>query len=70
MQLFFEDNPFPCLVAGPKILDEDNPISIEDDVMIAAGSTITKDLKSGELALTRAPLKIVKGFFYKFFSKK
>ena len=46
------------------------PITIEDDVIIAAGSTITKDLKSGELALTRAPLKIVKGFFYKFFSKK
>ncbi len=46
------------------------PLTIEDDVMIAAGSTITKDLKSGELALTRAPLKIVKGFFYKFFSKK
>ncbi len=46
------------------------PLSIEDDVIIAAGSTITKDLKSGELALTRAPLKIVKGFFYKFFSKK
>jgi len=45
------------------------PLTIEDDVMIAAGSTITKDLKSGELALTRAPLKIVKGFFYKFFSK-
>ena len=46
------------------------PLTIEDDVIIAAGSTITKDLKSGELALTRAPLKIVKGFFYKFFSKK
>jgi len=46
------------------------PITIEDDVMIAAGSTITKDLKSGELALTRAPLKTVKGFFYKFFAKK
>jgi len=46
------------------------PITIEDDVIIAAGSTITKDLKSGELALTRAPLKTVKGFFYKFFSQK
>jgi len=46
------------------------PIVIEDDVIIAAGSTITKDLKSGELALTRAPLKIIKGFFYKFFSQK
>lgn len=45
------------------------PLVIEDDVMIAAGSTITKDLKSGELALTRAPLKTVKGFFYKFFKK-
>ena len=46
------------------------PIVIEDDVMIAAGSTITKDLKKGELALTRAPLKTIKGFFYKFFSQK
>lgn len=46
------------------------PIVIEDDVIIAAGSTITKDLKSGELALTRAPLKTVQGFFYKFFSQK
>ena len=43
------------------------PLSIEDDVIIAAGSTITKDLKSGELALTRAPLKKVKGFVYKFY---
>jgi bifunctional UDP-N-acetylglucosamine pyrophosphorylase/glucosamine-1-phosphate N-acetyltransferase len=45
------------------------PISIDDDVMIGAGSTITKDVQSGDLVLTRAPLKRVAGFFYKFFKK-
>ena len=43
------------------------PLSIEDDVIIAAGSTITKALKSGELALTSTTLKKVKGFVYKFY---
>lgn len=45
------------------------PIVIEDDVMIAAGSTITKDVKKGDLAISRTPQKSVKGFFYKFFKK-
>ena len=35
--------------------------------MIGAGSTITKDVKSGELVLTRAKAKTIKDFFYKFF---
>jgi len=43
------------------------PVVIEDDVMIAAGSTITKDVKKGDLAISRTPQKSVKGFFYKFF---
>ena len=44
------------------------PIVIEDDVMIAAGSTITKDVKSGDLAISRNKQKSIKGFFYKFFN--
>ncbi|WP_457560573.1 bifunctional UDP-N-acetylglucosamine diphosphorylase/glucosamine-1-phosphate N-acetyltransferase GlmU [Caminibacter sp.] len=46
------------------------PVVIEDDVMIAAGSTVNKDIPKGSLAISRAPLKIVKGFYYKFFGKK
>ncbi len=44
------------------------PVIIEDDVIIGAGTTVTKDLKSGTLAISRSPLKIVEGFFKKFFS--
>ena len=46
------------------------PVVIEDDVIIAAGSTINKDIPKGSLAISRAPLKIVKDFYYKFFGKK
>ena len=46
------------------------PVTIEDDVMIAAGSTITKDVKSGDLAMSRSEQKIRKGFFHKFFRNK
>jgi bifunctional UDP-N-acetylglucosamine pyrophosphorylase/glucosamine-1-phosphate N-acetyltransferase len=45
------------------------PVTIEDDVMIGAGTTLTKDVKRGSLALSRTPLKIVSNFFYKFFGK-
>lgn len=44
------------------------PVIIEDDVMIAAGSTITSSkIESGNLVLTRTPEKKIAGFFYKFF---
>ncbi|MEO1924081.1 MAG: bifunctional UDP-N-acetylglucosamine diphosphorylase/glucosamine-1-phosphate N-acetyltransferase GlmU [Nautiliaceae bacterium] len=46
------------------------PVTIEDDVIIAAGSTINKDIKKGELAISRAPLKKIKDFYYKFFGRK
>jgi len=46
------------------------PVTIEDDVMIAAGSTITNNVKSGDLALSRTKQKTIAGFFYKFFGKK
>ncbi len=44
------------------------PVVIEDDVIIAAGTTVTKDVKSGVLAISRTPLKSIEGFFKKFFS--
>jgi len=46
------------------------PITIEDDVIIAAGSTINKNVAQGELAISRAPMKTIKNFFYKFFGDK
>ena len=45
------------------------PVKIEDDVIIAAGTTVTKDVEKGCLAISRTPLKIVKDFYYKFFGK-
>jgi len=44
------------------------PVTLEDDTMIAAGSTITNDVKSGDLALSRTKQKSIKGFFHKFFN--
>ncbi len=47
------------------------PVTIEDDVMIAAGTTVTSGtVTKGSLALSRTKLRIVKDFYYKFFGKK
>ena len=46
------------------------PVKIEDDVLIGAGSTVTGNLKKGELYLTRAKAKTIDGYFYKHFSSK
>jgi len=47
------------------------PVTIEDDVMVAAGTTLTSGtIKQGSLALTRVKLRTVAGFFYKFFGTK
>lgn len=45
------------------------PVTIPDDVMIAAGTTVTKDPSSGDLVISRTPQKSIAGFFYKFFGK-
>ncbi len=45
------------------------PVRIEDESIIAAGSTVTSDVPSGTLAISRSPLKIVEGFYRKFFNK-
>jgi bifunctional UDP-N-acetylglucosamine pyrophosphorylase/glucosamine-1-phosphate N-acetyltransferase len=46
------------------------PVTLGDDSMIAAGSTVTKDIPSGALGISRVPMKTVLGFFYKFFGRK
>lgn len=47
------------------------PVIIEDDVLIAAGTTVTADkVEKGSLAVSRVPLKFVAGFYYKFFAKR
>ena len=44
------------------------PITIEDDVMIAAGTTVPSGVvKSGVLALSRTKLRTIKDYFYKHF---
>jgi len=46
------------------------PVKVEDDVIIASGTTVTKDIPKGSLAINREPLKIKNNFFYKFFGKE
>lgn len=45
------------------------PVTIEDDVMIAAGTTVNKDVKKGSLAISRTSMRAIEGYFYKFFKK-
>jgi len=46
------------------------PVTIEDNVMIAAGTTLTSGkIESGDLAISRTKLRTLKGFYNKFFSK-
>ena len=47
------------------------PVTIEDDVMIAAGTTVTSgEIKSGNLVLSRVKMRFIKDFYYKFFTKR
>jgi len=44
------------------------PCVIEDDVMIAAGTTVSaQKIEKGSLAISRTKMKTVQNFFYKFF---
>ncbi|WP_373035464.1 bifunctional UDP-N-acetylglucosamine diphosphorylase/glucosamine-1-phosphate N-acetyltransferase GlmU [Sulfurimonas sp.] len=46
------------------------PVQIEDDVMIAAGTTLTSGkVEKGSLAIGRTKLRTIKDFYYKFFKK-
>jgi bifunctional UDP-N-acetylglucosamine pyrophosphorylase/glucosamine-1-phosphate N-acetyltransferase len=45
-------------------------VTIENDVMIAAGTTVTSGrVESGVLAISRTKLRTIKDFYYKFFKK-
>jgi bifunctional UDP-N-acetylglucosamine pyrophosphorylase/glucosamine-1-phosphate N-acetyltransferase len=46
------------------------PITVEDNSMIAAGSTVTSDIKDGQLYMTRAKKRAVEGYYYKHFESK
>ena len=46
------------------------PVTIADDVLIAAGTTVNRDVEKGNLAISRTQMKTVKNFFYKFFGEK
>jgi len=46
------------------------PVTIEDDVMIAAGTTLTSGIiQKGSLAISRTKLRTIEDFYYKFFKK-
>ena len=44
------------------------PVKVGDDVLIAAGSTVTSDVPSGALAISRTKQVNKEGFFHKFFN--
>lgn len=46
------------------------PVTLGDNCMVAAGSTISNNVNDGELVITRAKVKTIAGFFYKFFKNK
>lgn len=46
-----------------------SPVVVEDKGFLAAGSTITKDVKEGQLALERAEQKNIDGYYNKKFGK-
>lgn len=46
------------------------PLNIASDVFIAAGSSISEDIDSGELVIERAKLKRIQGGYYKFMDEK
>ncbi|TLD92989.1 NTP transferase domain-containing protein [Helicobacter saguini] len=45
------------------------PVNVGDSVLIAAGSTITRDIESGSLAISRVEQKNIKNGFFRFFKK-
>jgi len=46
------------------------PVTIEDNTMIGAGSTVTSDVKKGELYTSRAKKRVVAGYYDKHFTNK
>ncbi len=68
-------NKFKTIIGKNVFIGSDTqlvaPVTIEDDVMIAAGTTVTSGTVSkGNLVLSRTKMRLVKDFYYKFFGKK
>jgi bifunctional UDP-N-acetylglucosamine pyrophosphorylase/glucosamine-1-phosphate N-acetyltransferase len=67
-------NKYPTIIGKNVFIGSDSqliaPLVVEDDVLIAAGTTVTSEkIIKGSLAVSRTPLKSVAGFYYKFFGK-
>jgi len=45
------------------------PVTVEDNTMIGAGSTVTSNVKEGELYTTRAKKRVVAGYYNMHFKK-
>ena len=45
------------------------PVTLEDNTMVASGTTVTDDVPSDALAISRVKQKVVNSFFSKFFKK-
>jgi bifunctional UDP-N-acetylglucosamine pyrophosphorylase/glucosamine-1-phosphate N-acetyltransferase len=46
------------------------PVVVEDEVIIGSGTTVTKNIPKGSLAISRTNIKFIRDFFYKFFNKQ
>jgi bifunctional UDP-N-acetylglucosamine pyrophosphorylase/glucosamine-1-phosphate N-acetyltransferase len=46
------------------------PVSVGDDAYVAAGTTVTKDVAPGALAVSRTPMRIVDGWVARFRARK
>jgi bifunctional UDP-N-acetylglucosamine pyrophosphorylase/glucosamine-1-phosphate N-acetyltransferase len=46
------------------------PVTLEDNTMVAAGSTVTDNVPKDALVISRVKQKIVNSFYSKFFKKK
>ena len=46
------------------------PVEIESNVLIAAGSSVNKGAKDGDLVISRAKQVNKSGFYYQFFKEK
>ena len=60
-------NKISCGIADNLLLQ--TVLACKKKILIAAGSTVTGNVKKGELYLTRAKAKTIDGYFYKHFDK-